>query len=648
MKKFLKCFIFYFLSLLFLECLYKVVCYNIFFDDGFIYMTLFSIVYSFFMTIITMFLPKKLSYPVSLIIFGMTTILFIAEFIFTYVFGLTFSIYSITMADQAFDFLDIIYRVIKEQLLPIILFMIPFILFILLHKKLINQKRTKYLWKYVLINVLLYFGVLIILTFNKDGIYSPYNLYYKTHAPTVTVNTLGLMTEFRLDISRFIFGFSPSIVLEENDEPLIEEEARTEYNKLDYNFDFSDDSKISSVSSYLKSQKITNKNSYTGIFEGKNLIYILAEGFNSIAVDEEVTPTLYKLVNTGLVFDNYYSPEFMSTTGGEFQFSTGLIPNQKSLNKWKEGKVTFPYALGNVFNNLGYDTRAYHNWTYTYYKRHKTMPNLGYTNYKACGNGLEKMMNCKIWPPSDLEMFTSTLDEYIDLEHFMVHYITVSGHAEYNFDGNNMARKNKKLVDNLPYSNEIKAYLATQIELDKALEYLLNKLEEKGILDDTVIVLSGDHYPYTLSLDAINEKSTYKRDLTFEVNNSNLIIYNTGLENIHIDKLASSIDVIPTILNMFGVDYDSRLLLGKDIMSEHDSIVIFSDHSWITEKGRFNAKTRAFVPNDGEDADDEYVAKMNQEVQNRVNVGTHIVESNYYQLFFEHQTIEKENSLTES
>lgn len=78
----------------------------------------------------------------------------------------------------------------------------------------------------------------------------------------------------------------------------------------------------------------------------------------------------------------------------------------------------------------------------------------------------------------------------------MTYYMTVSGHMDYDFGGNSIASKNKNKVDNLPYSEEAKAYLATQIELDKALELLINKLEESNKLNDTIIVLLGDHYPY--------------------------------------------------------------------------------------------------------------------------------------------------------
>lgn len=637
MKKFIKCFLFNFLSLFFLECVFKVSCFGVFFDTGLVFMSLFTILYAVFVSTITLFVPRKLSFPITLSIYILTAVLFIAEFVFMYIYNMAFSMYSLAMADQAFDFVDIIFRILKEQWFVTILFLLPTILYVVLRKRVMDHIEVKEIWKPSISFAILYFLVLFCLGLDREGVYSAKNLYHNTHVPTVMINKLGLATEFRLDLSRFLFGFESSIVIEDVKEEDASEEEIV-YNRLDLNFDFeTDDENIKSINSYFKSQNPTNQNEYTGIFKGKNLIYILGESFSTMAVDAELTPTLYKLVNDGLYFENYYAPMFMSTTGGEFQFSTGLIPNQQSLKEWRNGKVAFPYAVGNVFSDLDYTVKAFHNWKHTYYQRNKTMSTLGYNSFKACGNGLEKEMNCNIWPTSDVAMMEATVDEFINEENFAVHYITLSGHAEYNFFGNNMAMKNKKLVKDLEYSDAIKAYMATQIELDRALEYLIKRLEEKGILDDTVIVLSGDHYPYTLTVEQINEKSAYERDETFGVSHSSLAIYNTGLEKKTIEKLSCSIDLLPTILNMFGIEYDSRLLLGNDIMSDNKSLVVFSDNSWMSEKGRYDAKLSKFIPNDGIKVEEDYITRMNLEVQNRVNVSTKIVSTNYYKKFFEQQ-----------
>ena len=179
---------------------------------------------------------------------------------------------------------------------------------------------------------------------------------------------------------------------------------------------------------YMKNDTGTLKNEYTGMFKDKNLIFILAESFNEIAVNEKLTPTLYKLVNSGFVFENFYSPSIYSTIGGEFQELTTLYAsNSNILSSFRKGNVLFPQGIGNMFNKLGYKTFAYHNNTYSFQDRNKYFKSVGLDNYKACGNGLEKLINCKIWPQSDLEMMDATMSDYINEDRFMAYYVSVSG-----------------------------------------------------------------------------------------------------------------------------------------------------------------------------------------------------------------------------
>ena len=379
----------------------------------------------------------------------------------------------------------------------------------------------------------------------------------------------------------------------------------------------------------------SEKNEYTGMFKGKNLIVLVAEAWNPIAVNEELTPTLYKLVNTGFNFSNFYSPiYYVSTSDGEYVSLTSLLPKESVWSFYKSSNNYLPYTFGNVFKEMGYTTYAFHDGTYKFYDRHLSHPNMGYT-YMACGNGLEKLMNCKKWPQSDLEMINSTFDMYSDSEHFMTYYMTISGHLEYNFGGNNMAYKNKSLVENTNYSTAIKAYIASQKELDSALETLLVKLEQKGILDDTVIVLSADHYPYGLTLNQIKEVMDINDD-KFDIHKNNLIIWNSKMEkSIKVDKYAESLDILPTILNLFGVNFDSRLLMGRDILSSNeDGLVILNDRSWITDKGKYNAATKKLTPFTDEELEENYVDKINTIVYNKYVISKNILETNYYKYVF--------------
>ena len=242
-------------------------------------------------------------------------------------------------------------------------------------------------------------------------------------------------------------------------------------------------------------------------------------------------------------------------------------------------------------------------------------------------------MNCEAWPQSDVEMINATINDYINADKFVTYYMTVSGHFYYTYNLNQQAANNRHLVDHLDYPEDVRGYLATQIELDRALETLMNKLDEAGKLDDTVIVLLADHYPYYLSNYSFNLLSDYYRDQLIESNSNNLIIYNSKMKPVEIDKVGMSIDVLPTVLNLFGVNFDSRLIMGKDILSNTEGIAIFKDKSWVTNKGTYYASSGTFAPSVSE-IPDGYVNYINSIVNNRVAISRMIVTSNYYSYIF--------------
>ena len=488
--------------------------------------------------------------------------------------------------------------------------------------------------------ILFFIATALIIYFDDDDMYSYKRLYNETHAPILTVNKMGLLTMERLDLKRFIFGFEEKLWIDDNskEEVIIEEEVK--YNMLDIDFASllinETDETVKSMHEYFSGVQPTEQNEYTGMFKDKNLIYITAEGFDTIAISEELTPTLYKMSTNGFVFRNYYQPLFtVSTSDGEYMFMNSLIPKEGVWSMYRSSFVDMPFALGNMFKKLGYVANAWHDHSYAYYDRNLSHPNLGF-NYVGCGNGLEKLMNCKIWPESDVEMIDATYLSFVNEEKFLTYYMTVSGHLNYTFTGNSMSYKNRALVSDLSYSSNVKAYIAANIEFDRAMEKLLSYLEEADKLDDTVIVISPDHYPYGLKESEINEVSTFNRDDKFDLYKTTLIIYNSTIEEpIYIDKYVSSIDVLPTVYNLFGVPYDSRLLMGRDVFAKGDGLVIFSDRSWITGKGKYDAISEAFTPF-VQDVPDDYVEKVNNDVYQKFTMSSLILTSkngkyiNYY------------------
>lgn len=292
-----------------------------------------------------------------------------------------------------------------------------------------------------------------------------------------------------------------------------------------------------------------------------------------------------------------------------------------------------PYSYANIFSKLGYSANSYHNHTAEFYNRTDYMKTMGYSKYLAVGNGLEKRMECSKWPNSDLDMIRVTTADYINDDRFLSYYMTVSGHMGYTRKDNYLADKNWNLVKSLPYSKQAKGYLATQIELDKAVEKLISDLEEAEKLDDTVIVISGDHYPYGLSLDEVNELSSYKRDDKFEKYNMPFIVWSNSMkEPVKVDKIGSSLDILPTVLNLFGVDYDSRLLIGKDILSDSEPLVIFSDRSFISKEGKYDATEDKFIPNEGVEVDKKYVESISKIIYQKYKMSRLILDKDYYRI----------------
>ncbi len=628
-------FLFFLFILIYLELLIKIImCKNIW-SINLLYTFIFLIPIILLLTILTKAFRPLINKIILFITTILLTIYFEVQFIFYALFSVPFSFSTIGLADQALDFVSIIKDAIVANWFFFILFFIPLILVIVLNKKIDTKRYTKYeIISLFLMCVISYGFTYLTLLPNKKGFYSPYKLYYNLDDSISIIDTFGMLNYSKIDIKRQLFNYETEIILETPSD-IVEElpEELKEYGLNVLNLNLGENkNEIGKINEYIANQVPSNKSEYTGMFKDKNLIFILAEGFNEIAVDENRTPTLYKLSNNGFVFKNFYSPVFLSTTGGEFQATTGLIPTQEILKLWKSKSPNINYALGNAFTNIGYRAQSFHNWTYTYYKRQTTMETLGFSNYLGCGNGLEKRMDCS-WLPKDTEMIEQTVGDYLGKEgNFVTYYVTVSGHSPYNA-GDNIAHLHWDAVKDLSYSDTVKYYLASQIELDKMVENLINKLEEAGELDDTVIALVGDHYPYTLSEAEMNEAATYYKDGIVEVNHSNFILWNNKIEEpIIVDKVGSQIDVLPTLLNLFGIEYDSRTIIGKDILSNYEGLAIFSDHSWVTDYGTYQARTRTFTKKEGVSLEDEsaYITRINNRVTNAFSISKLIINSNYY------------------
>lgn len=634
MKKKINIFYWWVFWILFLEYIYRIFIIKDFFNINTLIVTVFSFIYITLFSFVTNVFCEKVNKIITVFLTIIITFFTLAQIVYYNFYNSIFSFYSLTTGTgQVLHFWSMIVEVIVRIWYIFALILIPVILFIIFNNKIFEYKRNKGIILYTFIIGLIVSvlsSYVLIKKYDKGQLYSLNNLIYKTHAPMLTINKTGLLTMEVIDIYRYFFGFEENFDIKKDEVKNVSK--KIEYNKLDIDFDKlieeSNDETIKSMHEYFSSLTPSEKNKYTGMFKGKNLIFITAEAFDTIAIDENITPTLYKIANNGFIFNNYYQPLYpVSTSDGEYMNVMSLIPKEGVWSFYKTSKNYMPFGIGNMFKKLDYNTYGFHNHNYNYYHREKSHINIGLTYY-GCGNGLEKKMNCKHWPNSDFEMIKATTPYYLnDDKPFMTYYMTVSGHLNYNFSGNNMASRNKSKVKNLNYKDSIKAYYATQIEFDKAIEELLNELEESGKLDDTLIVIAPDHYPYGLTTKDMNTVSRIDRTDKFENYHTSLIMYNPKIENKVVDKVISGIDILPTIYNLFGIDYDSRLLMGSDIFSNTEHIVILSDRSFITSKGKYNSITGEFSnPN----VSKEYIDNINKIINEKFKMSSLILEKDYY------------------
>lgn len=649
-------FLFIFISICLMDILFRYMTNQPLSPQNLLISFLFIATFALGISVIVSFFKRTARLLLSALLLAFIAILYTSQMMYYQFFRTYYSVYSVGNGEQIIEFWQDIMTYLTKHAFWIILLFIPILILIVFRKSFVSYAKISWLNRTLLIVgiVVLHVATIGFIHLGDQKQHSAYDLYFHEHFPLASVQKLGLLTSMRLDLQRQVSGWSPILkpnAMEELEVPEFQPEAKEidqpsqhedkveeivehvepEYHVLDIDFDQlieqETDPEVKQMHQYFKNVEPTEKNEYTGLYEGYNLIVITAEGFSSFAVNQHLTPTLYKMVHEGYHFKEFYTPIWeVSTSDGEYVALNSLIPKSGVWSFQKSSDNYLPFALGNQLKKLDYQTNAYHNHTYTYYDRHLSHPNMGY-QYKGLGNGLHVK---ETWPESDLEMMEVTTDEYVQHEPFHAYYMTVSGHMQYSFTGNYIAWKNQKFVKDLQLSDQARAYMATQIELDRALEHLLNQLEEAGVADRTLIALSSDHYPYGLDLETIDELVGHPVEKNFELYKNTFILYTKGMDPQTITKPASSLDILPTISNLLGLTYDSRLMMGKDIFSNSPPLIPFLNRSFITDKGRYNSQKETFESSNGESVSEEYIEYMKALVQQQFYYSAKILEKDYY------------------
>lgn len=644
---------YWFFGLLFWEVLLHAVVF-----DGFSlkigYVVGFSAAFGGILALVMSFLPQKAGFWGMLVLSLLGVLAYGSQMVYNYVFG---TLYSMALMDQGGAAVTSFWKetlvTIADHLAVLLLLFVPVAVLVLLRKKRMTPANLKWRAVALLVTVLCYLVTAGAIRLGGDGAFSDAYFYSgKTVATQQVAERFGLLTTVRLEL----FGggeaeedapadyYVPPVVTAPPAEINADEGEKEEvvkYNVLPIDFDAlnagtEDETKLA-LNAYFEALPGTKQNEYTGMLSDYNLIVLCGESFSRAAIHPEVTPTLYKLANEGFLFENYYNTFPNTTTDGEYALCQGLYPDssrgKESSSMYASRNSYLPFTLGNAFREQkNVETFGYHNYKGDYYGRNESHPNMGYSMKFA----KEGMKFTSAWPASDLEMMEQSVDDYIALPQFHAYYMTFSGHYRYDTGTNVMAAKNWDAVKHLNYNDVCKAYLSCNVELDKALEYLLKRLEEQGVLEKTAIVLAGDHFPYGLNEQQYGELVGYEVDKLSKFHDT-LIFWVGGMEEpITVEEYCCNVDILPTILNLWGFEYDSRMLSGTDVFSDGTHMAVLADRSFLTEHVHFDAnKGKATYLTEQSQLPENYVEQMNQLVATRYSLASDILNTAYYNYLFD-------------
>ena len=638
-------FFFWFLSLLYLESAVHFTVYDGF-HSRFLYAVGLTAAIAALVSLVFSLIPGKIRFAATAAALLGLTFLYGSQMVYEFIFGTMYSVAQMGMGGAALaSFWRETLVTMWENLPCILALLLPLVVLILMRWRcpgLFRVSPGKSCLLLILAAVIFHGAVLVSLRSGGTGMFTDYYYYYSdTIATNQTAERFGILTMLRLEL---IGSFGGEV--EEDDgyyvetEPVEEDAPEVEYNVLELDFDAlnakTENEVIHTINDYCDKITGTNKNEYTGMLSDYNLIVLCAESFSTGVIDPERTPTLYRLANEGIVFNNYYNSFPNTTTDGEYALIQGLWPDTSrekgSSSLYNSRNSYLPFTLGNLFTEQrGIQSYGYHNYIGAYYGRNESHPNMGYS-MKFANDGM-KFTNS--WPASDLEMMEQSIDDYIGMDQFHAYYMTFSGHYKYD-TSNALVRKNWDEAYGLPYGRKARSYISCNLELEYAMSYLMQRLEEAGVAEKTAIVLAGDHFPYGLEDEEYSELVGYDIDC-FSKFKSTLIFWVGGMEeNIVVDEYCCNVDVLPTILNLWGFDYDSRMLAGTDVFSDGTHAAVLIDKSFLTDKVWFDANTgeTRYLVNESQ-IPEGYVENMHRYINTRFSISSDILSSGYYNFVFD-------------
>lgn len=374
----------------------------------------------------------------------------------------------------------------------------------------------------------------------------------------------------------------------------------------------------------FKEDKISTSNKYTGIFKGKNLIFVQLESIDDFLVKKDIMPNLYNLKQKSLSFNNHYS----FTSGGGSTFNSEFMVNTGYSTAYNYSEGAYLLSRNNYFADLpnllkkeGYSINAFHMNTKEFYSRGINYKSFGYDNYYGLKD-IDSYNDNTNWLDTELlknETFNKLIFDNEGLS--MSYIITYSAHMPFN--------SNKGVCSLLTDKENLSEEECLKIqakETDDFIKLLIENLKERNKLDDTVLVIFSDHYLYTLEDKTILDK--YKTTSNNLINKTPFIIYNNGNVIENINTVNSQLDILPTILNLMGITYNTNYYLGEDIFNKNrTNVVYFQDGSWYDGYTYVYNGEYLF----GKKISTKKLNSMNSYVKYKMDLNNAVLKANYFQ-----------------
>ena len=658
-KNILLNFIINFVFILMVEVVFKIVNKFSILDWSSLRIILSTILLSMIISGIEYFVPKKIHKFINIIILFIISIYALAQTGFNNFIGVYMSLGTSSQLGAVIDYIREFLLSFKWYyyfvMLPFILCLVYYIFVnkIIVKKFNVSLVNTKFkelnkdmflkkVWgmSIIFISIFAVFLSTLKITFmqNKLQTVSNMNLYNNPSVPSISVKQFGITNFGILDVKNY---FVPSE--DSHEDILIDESKNKETSRSKDDTKWKDlinresDVTMNTLNKYFISNDGSDFNDYTGYFKDKNLIVIMLESVNDIIINKEDYPNFYKMYSEGWHWENNYSPRNSCSTGNnEMSGMTSLfsIYNTCTANNFKNN--TYYESIFGLFNRSNYNTFSAHDYIAHYYDRNTIHTNMGSMKYYDVEDlGISYSSQYKNWA-SDEDFMTKILDviKNNDSDNFMAWLTTVSSHQPYYYSSTE-GDKYLDLYKDLDLRIDLKRYKSKLKILDNALGILLDGLESQGILDDTVIVMYGDHYPYGLSTSTINTVLDYDTSVDFESERVPFVIYNSKLESKTFKEYTSYINLLPTIANLFGIDYDPRLYVGSDILSDdYKSLVVFADGSWKNEVAYYNASKGTLKYFGDKVYTLEEVQEINQRVDTKMKMSNLAIKNNYFNYLY--------------